>query len=285
MGNSVAPGAVVVGVDGSKAAIQAALWAVDEAVSRDVPLRLLYSIVPADAGQVDPEVMARELATAETVVRHAVTAIEATHQPVKIETEIAQALPISSLIHASASAAMVCVGAAGLRHFQSGRFGSTAAALANSARCPVAIIRGQHDRLAKSEGGILVEAGVSPDNDAMVGAAMEEARLRGTAVQAVVCRRTGSDHDETVNYRDRRALADLNRRLARWRRLYPSVEVESVAVCGSLVDHLATSRRPARLVIVAAQNRQQLRELLGPTGNAVLKDAESSLLVVNHQHL
>lgn len=285
MGKSVAPGAVVVGVDGSKAAIYAALWAVDEAMSRDVPLRLLHSIEQADVGQADPEVMARELATAETIVRRAVTAIEATHHRVKIETEIAQALPIGSLIHASASAAMVCVGAIGLRHFQPGRVGSTAAALANSARCPVAIIRGHLDRRAQPEGVIVVEVGLSPDNDAMVDAAMEEARLRGAAVQAVVCGRTGSDDDESVNFRDRRALADLNRRLARWRRLYPSVEVESMAVRGSLVDHLATSRHPARLVIVAAQNRQQLRELLGPTGSAVLKDAESSLLVVNHQHL
>ena len=37
-----ATGPVVVGVDGSKAAINAALWAIDEAVSRDVPLRLIH---------------------------------------------------------------------------------------------------------------------------------------------------------------------------------------------------------------------------------------------------
>ena len=34
---------VVVGIDGSQAAIQAAEWAVDEAVSREVPLRLVGS--------------------------------------------------------------------------------------------------------------------------------------------------------------------------------------------------------------------------------------------------
>lgn len=35
--------AVVVGIDGSKAALQAALWAIDEATDRDVPLRLVGS--------------------------------------------------------------------------------------------------------------------------------------------------------------------------------------------------------------------------------------------------
>ncbi len=39
---------VVVGVDGSKAAINAAQWAVDEAVHRDIPLRLVHVIDPLD---------------------------------------------------------------------------------------------------------------------------------------------------------------------------------------------------------------------------------------------
>jgi nucleotide-binding universal stress UspA family protein len=41
---------VVVGIDGSQTAIQAAEWAVDEAVSREVPLRLV-EVIPE---QVEP---------------------------------------------------------------------------------------------------------------------------------------------------------------------------------------------------------------------------------------
>jgi len=33
---------VVVGIDGSKAAIRAAEWAIDEAAARNVPLRIIY---------------------------------------------------------------------------------------------------------------------------------------------------------------------------------------------------------------------------------------------------
>ena len=33
--------AVVVGIDGSRPAVDAALWGVDEAVHRDIPLRLV----------------------------------------------------------------------------------------------------------------------------------------------------------------------------------------------------------------------------------------------------
>ena len=44
---------IVVGIDGSRSAVEAALWAVDEAVCRDIPLRLLYAIDPTDSIQTE----------------------------------------------------------------------------------------------------------------------------------------------------------------------------------------------------------------------------------------
>jgi nucleotide-binding universal stress UspA family protein len=46
MNDKHAPSAVVVGIDGSPPAIRAAQWAIDEAVSRSVPLRLVYVTKP-----------------------------------------------------------------------------------------------------------------------------------------------------------------------------------------------------------------------------------------------
>ena len=54
---------VVIGVDGSAAALRAALWAVDEAASRDIPLRLVHAL---DGEDLDPDDAARKRATAET---------------------------------------------------------------------------------------------------------------------------------------------------------------------------------------------------------------------------
>jgi nucleotide-binding universal stress UspA family protein len=273
------PQPIVVGIDGSKAAIGAALWAVDEAVSRDAPLRLLYATEPGDTQE-------REPVAAEMAIRHAVKAIEAAGKPAKVESEVTQGPSIGSLISASASAAMVCVGAVGLRHFRPGRVGSTAAALAASARCPVAIIRARDDRLHRSADGIVVELDGSPDSGVVLGAAVEEARLRNAAIQAIICRRTAPDDKGAAHADgDRRVLADLERRLARWKRRYPDLRVESLAVRGGLLEHLAYNRRSVGLVIVGARNRQHLNDLVGPGGSAVLHDADCSLLVVNQQHL
>ena len=279
------PRPIVVGVDGSKAAIRAALWAVDEAVSRDVPVRLLYAIEHSDTVAADSEAAARELATAETAVRRAVTAIEATGQPVKIETEIVQGPPIRSLIGASASAAMVCVGAVGLSHFRPVRVGSTAAALALSARCPVAIIREPHNQPRQPVHRIVVEVDKSPDNGMLLDVAMEEARLRNATVEAIICRRIVSDDTAAEGEGFRRALADLDRRLARWKHRYPHLRVESVAVHSTFMEFLAYNRRSVLLLIVGAHDREHLEELIGPVGSAILQPTDCSLLVVNRQHL
>ena len=275
MTESATSKSVVVGIDGSKAAIRAALWAVDEAMGRDVPLRFVYAMEQGDSQ-----------ATAEVAVRQALTAIKATGEPVKTETAVVHGPAVGSLIRASASAAMVCVGAVGLRHFQPGRVGSTAAALAISARCPVAIIRGHDDHRRGPAGRIVVEVDGSPDNGILLGAAIDEALLRNAALLAVICRRTAqADKDAADNERDRRALADLNRRLARWKRRYAELRVESVAVHGSLLEYLAYNRRSVALVIIGTDNHQRVAELVGPAGSSILQDADCSLLIVNRQHL
>ena len=288
MNESTTPSSIVVGIDGSKAAVHAALWAVDEAVSRDIPLRLLYAIEPDDTQQTRPDTAAHKLAIAENAVRYAFTAVEATGKPVKLEVEITQERSITSLIRASASAAMVCIGAVGAHHFRPGRVGSTAAALAVSAHCPVAIIRGQGDRAARHAHWIVVDAEGSADNGALLGIAIEEARLCNSPLRAITCRQTwvrDIGDEGAAGDGDRRILANLDRRLAHWTRRYPNIRVESAAVHGSLLDYLAEKGRSVQLVVVSARDQEHLEQLVGPIGNAVLHNADCSLLVVDHQHL
>jgi nucleotide-binding universal stress UspA family protein len=273
MNEPAEPRSIVVGIDGSKAAIRAALWAADEAISRDITLRLLGAVEPDSTP-----------APAERAVRDAVTALETAGTPAKMETGVTVGPAARSLVRASASAALVCVGAVGLRHFQPGRVGSTAAAVATSAHCPVAIIRGSDGRQpADQAAAIAVELDGSPDNGVLLGTAIDEALLRDAAVHAVICRgadEAGAGEGEG----DRRALADLNRRLARWKRRYPDLRVQSVVARGDLLEYVA-QHPSVRLAVVGARNRQHLGELVGPVGSAKLQDADCSLLIVNRQHL
>jgi nucleotide-binding universal stress UspA family protein len=288
MNESPTPPSIVVGIDGSMAAIHAALWAVDEAVSRDIPLRLLYAIEPDDAQQTPPNRAARKLAIAENAIRYVFTAVEAADKPVKIEVEITQERPITSLIRASASAAMVCVGAVGVHHFRPARVGSTAAALAVSGHCPVAIIRDQGHRDERHPHWIVVDTHGYAVDGVLLGMAIEEARLRNSPLRAITCRQVGDSEigDEgAAGDGDRWIRAKSDRQLARWTRRYPELQMESVVVHGSLLDYLAENSRSVQLVVIDARDTAHVEQLVGPMGNAVLQNADCSVLIVDRPHL
>lgn len=273
---------VVVGIDGSRNAISAALWAVDEAVERDIPLRLVCAIEPHE-GPLDPESAARALATAEIAVRTAFTAVESTDEPVKIEVEILQGLPAPTLLEAGRAAAMICIGATGIKHATSGRVGSTAAALAAWTHSPVAIIRG-YDPLSTESRSVVVEVDQSPEGDALIERGIKEALLRSAplVVISVWQPRVTDIHDcAAVDQQNCTLTAQLNRRLARWIRRYPKLDVRPVAVRGNLLNYLAPHAHSIQLVIVGARRSHGIAEMVGPPSYLALHDTDCSVLVCN----
>ena len=250
------PPSIVVGIDGSRAAVDAALWAVDEAVSRDIPLRLVYAIDPG-AADADPHDAARELATAEMAVRYAFTAVESTEKPVKIEVEILQDKPSRALVAASRSAAMICVGAVGLTHATRGRIGSTAAALANSAHCPVAVIRRQ--AVSRS-----MKPGCDPGGGRSIAqpaapfwsCGLDEARLRGAPLRVLT-----TWQSRFTDVHDARAVADGNR----WRKPNSTVgwpaggDAIPIWTSASVTNHGSTLDYLARHADFGSTGRHRLR--------------------------
>ena len=85
---------------------------VDEAVSREVPLRLV-EVIPQQA---EPALLASvgnvrmEVEYAETALRIAAAAVAADRKLVKVETAVLQGDPAAVLLAESRDAAMVCIG-------------------------------------------------------------------------------------------------------------------------------------------------------------------------------
>jgi nucleotide-binding universal stress UspA family protein len=273
--------AVVIGVDGSAVALRAALWAVDEAVSRGIPLRLVHVVESED---VKPDDTARRRATAESAVCRVVAAVEATDKPVNVEVDIVGGRAAPALIRASRRAAMVCVGAVGSNHFQPGRIGSTAAAVVGSAHCPVAIIHGHRRPTRPQANWIVVETDESPDGGVVLETAITEARLRDAPLRVITCWQPPQADPEAAVEGDRRIRAQLERRLARWRRRHPDLRVEVVAVHGGISDYVATHAAELQLLVIGARP-SDVREVAGPAGNAALGRSDCVVLVVDHRHL
>ena len=270
--------AIVVGIDGSRAALDAALWAVDEAVSRDIPLRLLYAIEPRE--RPDSDQAARDLATAEMAVRAAFMAVESLEQPVKIEVEIVQDRAVHALMTASRSATMLCVGGLGIGRSTGRHYGSVAAAVSRSGNCPVAIIH-HHDSAPVGDGGwVVAEVDDSPDSPAVLDHSVREARLRNCALRIL----TGQHPRTTDGYEaqhprvaHRMARANLDRQLAWWRRRYPDLDIAVVEATDNSTNYVAQQARWIRLCVVGRRCGSAAAE--DAEVHAALRDTTSSLLI------
>jgi nucleotide-binding universal stress UspA family protein len=239
---------VVVGIDGSQSATQAALWAADEAVSRDIPLRLVYVIDAVTAP--DPETEGSYLAAARSALEGTQRTVEATRKPVKIETEILRGTPLIKLREQSRSAAMICIGALGIKHACYGE-GSVAGALPGSARCPVAVVQRPMGRLVRRGTETIV---VDAENDLVLQHAFDEAKLRGAALRAVAL--WHAEVPEDIADGNRLARAQLNRRIAHLRRMYPDVAVVPAAFNGDLCTYLAELGRPIQLLVTGINGQR-----------------------------
>ena len=268
---------IVVGIDGSRTAVRAALWAIDEAISRDIPLHLVAAAnSPA------------ERVEAQVAVRSAAAAVEATGRPVDLDTHVLDGEPTPILLEHSGTAAMVCVGAVGRRHFDRNRVGSTTGALVAAAHCPIAVVRGDARSDSEPGGWVVVELDETPDSAAVLQFGVAEARLRHAPLRVL-----GAWQSRYTDVHDSHAVADgnrlvrsqLDRRLSQWRHLYPDLDVKPVAIHGSALNYLSKHAAEIQLVVVGAPNATGIGELLGPMGLTTLNDTDCTILVVDRQRL
>lgn len=264
---------IVVGIDGSQAAIQAAEWAVDEAVSREVPLRLV-EVIPQQAESAPPAsvgIVRMEVEYAQAALRIAAAAVAADGKLVKVETAVLQGNPAAVLLAESRDAAMVCVGSTGIGRFARALVGSTAAELAEAAHCPVAIIRTRQHRAKPDIDLVVVAVNNAPGNDDVVERAINEAQLRRAQVLAL-----------GVWQRDLGEMAhdEVKRRVRVWEQRYPSVQFRALATRTGIADFLDVSSSRIQLAVIGSADTDQVVSLIGPRSHPILGHAECSVLVV-----
>jgi nucleotide-binding universal stress UspA family protein len=258
---------IVVGIDGSTAAINAANWGVDEAISRDIPLRLVQVVRDERAsGEADN----LETQYAEMALHAARAAVQGRGKRVKVDTAIRRGDVDMTLIEESRGAAMICVGSVGIGYAASWLLGSTAVALAKHAQCPVAIIRTD----GQPSGGkqIVVVVDRHSDSDDVVHYALEEARLRRAPVLALGVWRWNLG---AMSYEE------LDRRLSDWLLRYPDVLVD-MCITGTATEYLVTRNRAIQLLVTGSADANQLTRLVGPRGYALPTYPNCSILLVRH---
>jgi nucleotide-binding universal stress UspA family protein len=248
---------VVVGINGSQAAVNAAKWAIDEALSRQMPLRLVY-VIPRQEAQIGSAPISEwELERGEMALSQADCAIQSAGKPVEVETAILSGDPAQVLINQSQDAALVCVGTARRGWVSDGLLGPTAVALLARAQCPVAIIRTNPDGSPTELGVIAVVLNDEPDNEEVVHQAMEEARRRHATVR------------------------QIDRRLNSWIRRYPDVAVQTVAA-GTGMKSSEKQSSAIELAVVGSADADEIAGLATPNCHPIVGYPDCSVLVVRH---
>jgi nucleotide-binding universal stress UspA family protein len=139
-------GDVLVGVDGSDAAVRALDFAADEAQRRGVGVTALHAYThPTSLGPGDMLPLVYEPAqfAAEegTLLDQAVSTCSAAHPEVSVTGRLVHGEPRHALLDAAATAGLVVVGSRGRGGLAGLLLGSVSHAVAHHASCPVAIVR------------------------------------------------------------------------------------------------------------------------------------------------
>jgi len=259
---------VIAGIDASRAALTAALWGVDEAISRAVPLRLISVIKPTHTS---PDDYARDLEHAERSLGQARDAIVAGRKGVTVETEIPRAPAGVALIEASRDAEMVCVGSVGIGRYARSLLGSTATELAEKAHCPVAVVRTESAQPPPEIDWVVVRMTDAPDNENVVKHAAWEANLRRAPMLIL-----GGRPEELTEHAD----GAFERRVQQWRQRHPEVRVYPITTNFAIASFLQMSDERVQLAVISAAEADQLARLIGPAGHPLFRHPECSVLVV-----
>lgn len=292
------PRPVVVGIDGSRSALDAVRWAAVEAERRRTGLRLVeaFGWLPVEdsepghadhADHADPsyrEVLTRA-ARERLDVAGAAAALVAPGVPV--ETDLLTGDPIPRLVAESAAAQLVVVGDRGLAGITGLLVGSVATGVAARAACPTVVVRGtEPGGPIPAVGPVVVGVDGSPVSEAALACAFEEASARGVGLVALhTWRDTMVDGSvaplidwAAVEAEEQQVLAE---RLAGWAVKYPDVAVERVVARDRPAHALRERSRGAQLLVVGSRGRGGLvGTLLGSVSQTLLHHAACPVMVV-----
>ncbi|EGX55628.1 hypothetical protein SZN_31954 [Streptomyces zinciresistens K42] len=280
---------LVVGVDGSDGCLRAVDWAADEAVRRDLPLRLVYGSLWEHYAGTAPPVGRQpfsERMLAEHLVASAAERAARRAPALSVGTDIVPADPVDALLHEAGNAFALVTGERGRGELKGMLLGSVSVAVAGRAHCPVIVVRGEDSGLAGVHERILFGAGDEAASAQAVPFAFAEAAARGCALDAVRAWRCPAHEGagratDAARECEERAAAALDALLAEAVAANPDVPVRRITVGGPAHHVLVEQSAAADLVVLGARRRHGRFGLqLGRVGHTLLHHAACPVAIV-----
>ncbi|WP_327086589.1 universal stress protein [Nonomuraea sp. NBC_01738] len=263
---------ILVGVDGSRAGLEAAIWAAREAALRKDALRVVHALPSWIVEQGDGPYAGvgnwmRE--GGQAVLTSALQRIEQEEPAVGVTSALLPGDPREALMGAAADADLLVVGNHGMGGFRGLLLGSVAYGVAGHAPSHVVVVR---EASGRGDGEVVAGIDGSRGSEAVLEFAFTEAGLRGTKLRAV---RAWDLFGGAPDGRD--LLAD-------WRTRFPEVEAVVEHVQGHPADTLRSASKDAALLVVGTRGLGQISGmLLGSISHAMLHHADCPVAVIRQR--
>ncbi|MGE3288520.1 MAG: universal stress protein [Pseudonocardia sp.] len=254
---------LVVGVDRSDSARDAAYWALDLAGAWAAPLHLIH-VVPGSPDDAPPAAPTWLHELRDAAEREGV-------RPCRIELLCGN--PVETLVARAADARMLVLGGYGDSAWSGMLAGPVALELIERIRCPVAVVRGTAPQIPPPRSGpVVVGVDGRPDAHAALLLGTQLARALGTHVRALHAR-----PDDTAGP-DPDALLDAESHLARLG--HPDTRIDQEHISGDVLTTLLNTAHAARAIVVGHQDDGHRPDSIS---RRLLEAASCPVIVVHHR--
>lgn len=276
--------AIVVGVDDSPTALNAARWAAYLAGAFHAPLLIACAAKDSSLDRTPAKQLAarvhptRAVAAAHETLERTVELVHTAYPDLAADTVAIAGPPARALVELSEHARIVVVG--GQTAFEARMTGPTTVRVMEHAHCPVAVWRGTNGRPIPRDKPVAVGVDGSAVSAPAIAHGFEIAAALGVPLVAV---HSWPSRIATVGHHLDRAQTErvlLAECLAGWREEYPDVDVTEMPVPGLVNSVLADIAEHAQLLVVGSRGRgTTAAALLGSTSRDLLHHATCPVLV------
>ena len=275
---------VVVGIDGSTPAMNAARWAADHAVATGSDLRIV-TVAHTLTGPVEvaSRVRAGHHHRHDAYLEHVAAEVGQDHPELSVSTVRRHGDTVGELVEESGRAAAVVIGSRGSGGFSGLLLGSTSLRLTARADAPVIVV----PHPAPGRGGIVAGDDGSVQAVAARTFAFQQARRRSQSVHIVRVIAGAywygpeGPYGEWLRAAIRRGEDFLAAELDPWRQDYPDVSLRTSVLWGHPADVLRTQAQDSELLVIGTRGHGWATSLLlGSISHSVLHHAPCPVAVL-----
>lgn len=272
---------ILVGVDETSESLVALHWAVDTAVARELPVRVVRArlndasrraTTGRDGADVAPAAHGNQQAELDAAVEFARDRLGGD----RAAGWLADLALSDALVLGAAESEMIVVAGPSRNRVSAAVLGSDATTVSVKPPCPVVVVRGE-----RRSGPIVVGIDGTPEAESALAFAFEEADRSGEVLEVVHCWRPQPVQPSVVERTEGLLIDWLNRSIEPYRTKFPAATVHASVIKGRARTRLIERSSSASMIVVGTRRRRAVAGLvLGSVSQSLVHHANAPVAII-----